>query len=173
MRGHLSYCCVLKGHHNFPRPCPPASRGCAELGSAVPKEEDTGMGRGAGWEGELPLEREQQHECWVPRCSSPSPHQPSLGSNSDRRRRSRCRALRLLPGTMPGPNVQLTVEDVQAGVEEEAGEGSNGHVWILGRRKVLDFPLPASSHLHLVAPAQQKMLLGLCLCFVGPYWFHY
>lgn len=50
MRGHLSYCCVLKGHHNFARHCPPASRGCAELSSAVPKEEDTGMGRGTGWE---------------------------------------------------------------------------------------------------------------------------
>lgn len=70
---------------------------------------------------------------------------------------------------MPGPNVQLTVEDVQAGVQEEAGEGSNGHVWILGRRKVLDFPLPASSHLHLAAPAQQKVLLGHSVCALwGP-----
>lgn len=169
MRGHLSYCCVLKGHHNLHRHCPPGSRGCAELSSAVPKEEDTGMGRGAGWEGELPLESEQQHKCWVPGCSSPSPHQPNLGSNSDRRRWSRRRALLLLLGTVPGPNVQLIVEDVQAGVEEKAGEQSNGDVWVLGRRKVLDFPLPASPHSHLVAAAQQKMLLGLSVCALwGP-----
>lgn len=93
MKSHLGCCCVLKGHHNFPRHCPPASRGCAELSSAVPKGENTGMGRGAGWEGELPLEREQQRECWGTGCSSPAPHQPSLGSDSDRRRRSHRRAL--------------------------------------------------------------------------------
>lgn len=32
------------------------------------------------------------------------------------------------PGTVPDPNVRLIVEDVQAGVEEKAGEGSNGYV---------------------------------------------
>lgn len=158
MRGHLGYCCALKGHHNFLRHCPPASRG-----RAVPNKRDTGMRRRAGWEGELPLKKEQQHECWVTDCSSASPHQPSLGSNSDRRRRSGCRAP-AAPGTTPAPNVQLIVEDVQAGVEEKAEEGSNGDVWVLGRRKVLDFPLPVSPHLHLVAPAQQKMLLGLSSC---------
>lgn len=45
------------------------------------------------------------------------------------------------PGTTPDPQVQLTGEDVQAGVEEKTGEGSNGDVCVLGRRRVFDFPL--------------------------------
>lgn len=64
-------------------------------------------------------------------CSSPSPPQPSPGSDSDRQRRSR--RAPAAPGTTPGPEVHLIVEDLQAAVQEKAGERSNGDAWLLGR----------------------------------------
>lgn len=59
----LGYCCVLEGHHNFPRPTSEQRPRKALLSSAQGKGHRDE--KGSRVEGELPLQREQQPECWV------------------------------------------------------------------------------------------------------------
>lgn len=94
-------------------PGPPGSRGRAKLCSAVPKKGDTGMRRGAGWEGELPLKGSSS-----PSAGSQAAPVHLLLSQALAAPGRDGAAAELLPGTMPGPDVQLIVEGVQAGVEK-------------------------------------------------------
>lgn len=125
-RDHPGHCCVLRGRHSFPRRCPPASRGRAELGSAMPTGADARTGRRAGREGELPLNKGAAARA-LGRRPGPA-HLPisqalartTAGRDGAAAESSGC--LQALSGTLPSCNVQLIMEDFKACMEEKAGE---------------------------------------------------
>lgn len=66
-------------------------------------------------------------------------------------------------------NVQLIVEDVQAGVEEKAGKGSNGDVWVLGRRCLISHCQYLLTPVSPCGTSTAKDALGILqLCLMGP-----